>query len=211
MMKKSVLVFLLAVSLVLLISGVALAQAGKVELKGGWFVPNGDLDEDHWDNGTYGELAATYYESNMGIQGGVGVYTSDLNDTHTDSVLGKVKEDNSLTVIPVTLSLLGYYDNGPLHLYGGGGIGFYFAEIESKLNFKDAGFKWKDSDKDSVFGYHAMAGLEYDITSAFYIGVEGRLIWTNEAEFNLKDKGVKADYKSELGGDVIAAKIGLRF
>jgi opacity protein-like surface antigen len=210
-MKRTVLVFLLAVAMVIPVSGVSFAQGVSVELKGGAFIPTRDLDDDHWDNGLYGELAGTYRESNMGVQAGVGVYTSDNNDSYTDSVAGRVKRDDTLTVIPVTLSFLGFYDNEPLHVYGGGGIGYYFADIDSELKFRDLGIKSKDSDKDSVFGYHAMAGLEYNITDNIYIGAEGRFVFTNNAEFTLKDKGQTVDYETDLSGGVIAGKMGFRF
>jgi len=196
-MKRVTTIITLCLALLLVLGSAAYAEMNKIDLKFGSFVPTGDLDDDDWDNGTGGEVAYTFMPvPEFGVQGSLGWHRTEIDEGSTDA---------TLDIVPATVSAVGIFNANKFHLYGGGGIGYYFAELDADLGIIS------DKDDDSVFGYHLMAGLEYDITNLFYIGAEAKWMWTDEAEFKLEDQGLQTDYKADLDGNLYMGKIGFRF
>jgi outer membrane protein W len=66
-------------------------------------------------------------------------------------------------------------------------------------------------DTDTVFGAHVGMGLHYNITRTWFIGAEGKYLWTGEAKLRDDVAGipVEADYK--LDGILATAVLGYRF
>ncbi len=64
--------------------------------------------------------------------------------------------------MPFLLTLKGHIPLKAVELYGGLGIGFYFAKIYIDANAPIGSASF--SDRDTVFEYHCLAGINFNIT-----------------------------------------------
>jgi opacity protein-like surface antigen len=104
--------------------------------------------------------------------------------------------DNDLWVVPVTASLKAVlpFKGGEAHV--GGGMGVYFATMETKVSGSSA------DDSGAAFGGHGLVGLSVDISRSMFIGAEGRYIFTTKASlFNTK---------TNLDGVMVTGVLGFR-
>ncbi len=199
-MRRSSALLVLVISLFFILPGAAFAQNNKIEFKYGNFIPAGDLGGDDWDNGTGGEVSYTFMTMpKVGIQGSFGRYTTEFEEGYASA---------TMTVTPLTVSVLGFMNADRFHLYGGGGVGYYFAKFDYDQDFTD----YSDSGEDKVFGYHLMVGMEFDVTDTFLVGLEGKLVQTGKARFKVKvDAGYTETYEANLDGNLYMAKARLPF
>jgi opacity protein-like surface antigen len=86
---------------------------------------------------------------------------------------------------------------GPIEPYGEFGIGAYIADLDVSGNLGDF-----SSSTKGVFGFHAGAGVNFNITPILFLGVEGRYLW---AKPSFGGQDIKLD------GFTVTADLGLRF
>ncbi len=206
--------FIFGIALVLAVPNAALAQDNPnyVNLKLGGFSPTDDLDDADFDSGFTGEIAyGRYLFPYLALEAGIGYYETEMSvkDACYPAV-GCAREENEITVVPLTVTVKGVYTMNKVEFYGGLGGGAYFAEIDGKVKiagYGDIGI----SDDDIVAGGHILLGLNYNITESFFLGVEGRSTWTADAEFKDDYMGLPVSTKTNLNGYSITGVVGFRF
>jgi hypothetical protein len=232
-MKRVVLITLvLSVSLIFLSSFSAMGQEKKVyvAVKAGVYEPTGDLDDAEFDSDFNGEVAIGFYPiPNLALEAGIGYFVSEASYSFFafDPVYGSINlnEDDEVKVIPVTITAKGVLPADMFELYLGAGIGWYFASYDAKasasgvvLGTPIAGSASFDDD-DSVLGAHVVGGAIINISEAFFVGVEGKVIWTDEAkaEGNVRvnvdgySALVPIVMESDLNGYTVTGVVGVRF
>ncbi len=96
-------------------------------------------------------------------------------------------------------------------LYVGGGLGWYATTMDIKITTSALG---SDSISDTdyfVFGFHLLAGANFDITDKFFLGVEGKYVITTDAEWSGTLFGIPVEDDYNLNGYTITGVIGFRF
>jgi opacity protein-like surface antigen len=114
--------------------------------------------------------------------------------------------DFSLKVIDILYTVKGIIPLGILDIYGGPGIGVYFAKVNVSSTLP--GFAGGDSDMSTSFGYHILAGANFNITREVFLGIEGKYFWAKTNESILPKGGA---FGSHLDGATATANIGYRF
>jgi opacity protein-like surface antigen len=196
MMKTPFAIFLvLAVALIGIAPTVSLAEypSNYLVLKGGLYSPSDDFDlqGQHFnhDDGFVAEIAyGRYFMPMFALELGAGYFESEAS-----APAGETK----FKVVPVTLTGKVLFPIGPVEPYGEFGIGGYFADADvsgSITNFSGS--------TESVFGLHAGAGVNFNITPTIFLGAEGRYLWA-------KPSWGGTDIK--LDGFTVTANLGFRF
>lgn len=184
-------------------SVMAQEKMSYLAIKAGAFSPAGDFDDAGFESGFNGEIAlGRYFDPDAAIEGGIGFYRSEAHAS--DPVSG---EDDSVWVMPITATVKGILPFKDVNLFGGVGLGIYFAsaEVKDKVN----GVSDKFTDADTVFGVHVSIGANVNITPDIFLGFEGKRIWTEEAEFS--GSGSTQTVKSDLDATTLTGNLGFRF
>jgi hypothetical protein len=180
-MKGAVLILGALLVLLMPLSAPAQDYLNYFALKAGAYFPTGDLEDDKFDTGFNGEVSyGRYLHPNFATEFGVGYLQSE------DS-------DQKVWAVPLTVTAKGLYSMEGLELFGGAGIGLYIAQAEVG----------SQEDDDTVWGGHVVAGTNIDINPTLFLGVEGKYIFTEEAEFF----GGKTDFN----GFTLTGNFGIRF
>lgn len=187
----------LAVALTGITPSVSLAEypSNYVVLKGGLYSPSKDFDlqGQHFnqDDGFVAEIAYGHYFMPMfALELGAGYFESKASAAVP---AGETK----FKVVPVTLTAKGLLPMGWIEPYGEFGIGGYITGTDTSGTVHEA----LDSTK-TVFGLHAGAGVNFNITQNIFLGVEGRYLWA-------KPSWGGTDIK--LDGFTVTADLGFRF
>lgn len=177
-MKK---IALLSVLLVLVgLPVFAESPANYAEVKLGGYLPQANDVED-FDNSLYGELAVgRYFHPNVAGELGIGY-------TKSDGPAGR-----DVTIMPVTAGVKGVLPMGNVEPFATLGVGMYYSEAEGP------GF----SEDDTVFGFFAGAGVNFNFTGNMFLGVEGKYFFA-EPSFGSDDL--------EIDGINLTANLGFRF
>ncbi len=187
----------LSVALIGVAPSVSLAEypSNYVVLKGGLYSPSDDFDLEgqhfNHDDGFVAEIAYGHYFMPMfALELGAGYFESKASP---EVSAGETK----FKVVPLTLTGKVLFPIGPIEPYGEFGIGGYIAEADvsgTPSNFSGS--------TESVFGLHAGAGVNFNITPTIFLGVEGRYLWA-------KPSWGGTDIK--LDGFTATADLGFRF
>lgn len=187
----------LTVALVGIAPSVSLAEypPNYVVLKGGLYSPSEDFDlqGQHFnhDDGFVAEIAyGRYFMPMFALELGAGYFESEASSAVP---AGETK----FKVVPLTLTGKVLFPIGAIEPYGEFGIGGYITETETSGTLNEA----LDS-TESVFGLHAGAGVNFNITQNIFLGVEGRYLWA-------KPSWGGTDIK--LDGFTVTADLGFRF
>jgi outer membrane protein W len=162
-----------------------------------WDVLDAGVFEYSLDTGFNGELAFGHYlNRNWALEFGIGYFQTSGDDT----AFG-VKSKSSIDVMPLTVAIKGIIPVDKFEIYGIGGIGAYFVWADEKLN----GISF--SDEDILFGGFLGAGINYNMTPAALLGLEGKYLWTDKTD--LSDSGWRQKHK--LDGWIVTVNVGFRF
>ena len=197
-MKTAYALFLvLAVAMIGFVPSVSLAEnpTNYMVLKGGLYPPSKDFDDGaaHFelDDGFVAEIAFGHYIMPMfALELGAGYFESKASPAVPP---GEVK----FKVVPVTLTGKVLLPLGPVEPYGEFGIGGYISKAEISGTFSNF-----TGSTESVFGLHAGAGVNFNITNNIFLGAEGRYLWA-------KPSWGGTDIK--LDGFTVTADLGFRF
>lgn len=202
MKRSATIVLLLAVIFMLSVPGTSLAEHkkwdGYLSFKGGMYWPIGDLEDLDFDSGFNGEVVVgMYVNPNLALEFGAGYF-------HTEAEIEEIdfEEENDVWVIPVIVNIKGVLPLERFELYGGGGFGLYFANMDVDGEDFLTG-KYEAEDDETVFGGHILAGFNIDLSRHFFLGVEGKYVFTANARF--------FDTKVDLDGLTATGVLGIRF
>jgi opacity protein-like surface antigen len=175
----------------------------------GGYTPTGDLSDakelfgEVYDRGPNLEISFAHkIIPHFGMEYSLGLLNTDIDE----STVGSYKYSSDITAPYILATALGYYQFKIIELYGGGGLGYYF--VNAGLEVKPPlGPQAEVEGDDSVFGAHLRAGLKFLITKTFYLGFEGRYIWTDEAK--IQDES--GFFQFDINGYTLFVVIGFRF
>lgn len=157
-------------------------------LKPGLFFFLGDLKDKH-HMGFYCEIVYGYkLNKNFALELGTGWFH--------DGASGK-PYGNEAKGEPVTFTVKCMFPIKNFKPFVGGGVNIFFVKYEGKLKGVHV------HDKDNILGGHFLIGAEYNIIPTIFIGIEGKYIFTEKADFD----GVKVN----LNGIASIMRLGLRF
>ncbi len=187
----------LAVALIGIAPSVSLAEypSSYVVLKGGLYSPSKDFDigTTHFnhDDGFVGEIAFGHYFIPM--------FAAELGAGYIESKASPAVPpgETKFKVVPVTLTGKVLLPLGPIEPYGEFGIGGYITKAEVSGTIGNFSGSTK-----GVFGLHAGAGLNFNITQNVFLGAEGRYLW---AKPSFGGQDIKLD------GFTVTADLGFRF
>jgi opacity protein-like surface antigen len=204
-MKTTIAVFLaLSVALIGVAPAISLAEtpSNYVVLKGGMYSPSKTFDLHNVNNGL-----TDRFDSKTGPDGEIAIghyfmpmFAAELGAGYFESKGSPAAQpgDAKLKVIPVLLTAKGLLPLGSvIEPYGEFGIGAYV----TKLDVSVANDRVSGSSK-TAFGLHAGAGVNFNITDAMFLGVEGRYLWAKPS-FGGQD--------IKLNGFTLTADLGFRF
>lgn len=193
----------------------AAGQTGNyIAIKGGIHSPSSEFDlgninvEETFDaessTGFAGELAfGRYFSPSFALELGVGYFRS--NGTVEDGTSAQHELD--FNVIPVLVSAKVFVPVGHVFPYGEVGVGAYFSEFDVSDNANTF-------EGTSTFGVHAGAGVNVDVSSRVFVGLETRYVW-NDPEFGGQEIELNGnDYALEgfeLNGFTVMLALGLGF
>ncbi|MBN2468815.1 MAG: outer membrane beta-barrel protein [Deltaproteobacteria bacterium] len=194
-----------------------LAQgANYVTFKPGIYSPQSSDLED-FDTGFNGELAFGHrYNRNFAVEMGVGYFKSEADYSAAGQVSGinySFHEEDTIDAIPVTLSFKGIIPYDRWEFFGMGGIGVYFTDGEAEVNGTVDGRRVSASlsESDTVFGFHFGVGFHYNITPTWFVGAEGKYLWTNDAKLSGNVRGVPIETNFKMDGIIATAVLGFNF
>jgi len=197
MKAASCLLLVLGVVLIGILPAAALAEGppNYVVLKGGLYSPSEDHDigtaRFNSDDGFVAEIAAGHYFLPVfATELGVGYFESKSTPAVPP---GEIK----FKVVPVTLTGKVFLPLGPVEPYGEFGIGGYITKADVSGTIGNFSGSTK-----GVFGLHAGAGVNFNITQAMFIGAEGRYLW---AKPSFGGQDIKLD------GFTVTGNLGFRF
>ena len=187
----------LTVALIGIAPSVSLAEypSNYVVLKGGLYSPSNDFDlrGQHFnhDDGFVAEIAYGHYFMPMfALELGAGYFESKASAAVPAG-------DMKFKVVPLTVTGKVLIPLGWIEPYGEFGIGGYITGTDVSGTVNEA----LDSTK-SVFGLHAGAGVNFNITQNIFLGAEGRYLWARPSWGGTDIK---------LDGFTVTADLGFRF
>jgi len=195
-------------------SGIRLGK-NYVVLKGGFFAP-GSTDLKGFSTGFNGEVGiGRYINPYLALELGLGYYQTSNSVSATvssgsDYMSGTAKLD--LWVIPATLAVKLIYPMQQFELYALGGAGAYF--VNSKFDYSGTASiggqtyngSGSSNSNTAAFGGFAGAGANYNFTNNWYIGAEGKYLWTRPT---LSFEGT--DVTANLYGWIVTGNVGYKF
>lgn len=202
---------LLILSMVLSFSGVVYgrqpAYRNYLVLKGGAFDPQGDLKG--LDTGFNGELAYGIQPCRwfaMEIASGY----FELEGKERTSFSGTdFSLDGNMYAIPLTIALKPILPLGPFDLYGLAGGGGYYVHADGTLATRSA--RISGSADTAVAGAFLGAGLSVNLGRQFFLGIEGKYLWTSETDFDIHNGGERSRADFKIEGLQGTFNIGFRF
>ena len=177
----------------------------------GVFLPGEDLDDADLDNGFHGALSyGRYITENVKLEGTLDSSGMEREFTGINALAGSYSRDEHVSVSSILVALKGEYPVGSFDIFGGVGLGVYGIHLDSEIDSQKLG-TFDTDDDDSVFGAQFSIGTNYNITERFYIGVEGKYLWTEDAEISKRTAEIPIEYDGDLSGYSLAFTAGWRF
>ena len=178
MKKTSILFLAIAVALIGISSPLSAAEkpANYLAIKGGIYSPSDSYDLDNFNGGNKTKL-----DSKTGFSGEVAIghyffpmFAMELGAGYFESEGSPVAEPGStkLKVVPVLLTAKAILPLGWFEPYGEFGIGAYFTKFDVSGNLGSF-----SGDSKVTYGLHAGVGVNFNITDAMFLGLEGRYLW----------------------------------
>jgi opacity protein-like surface antigen len=156
-MKKTILAFI-SVSVFLCSSSAFAANyfTGKI----GLYSPEESFLDDGFNiEGAYGiDISGATGVENLALELGLGYYTADGDQPFFDL---------DVSVIPITATAIYTHDlDGPFSLFGGAGLGFYYANVEVNS------FGSEEDDSEVELGFNLVGGGRYELNNRMDLTAE---------------------------------------
>jgi opacity protein-like surface antigen len=216
MKRFSVSVLMLAVLACVVPSYVLAQGANYITLKPGIYLPQSS-DLEAFDTGFNGEIAFGHrFNPNFAAEMGIGYFNTEADFGAVGQVSGisySLQEKDSFYAVPITLSLKGIVPVDRWEFFGMAGIGLYYvngdADVSGTVGGTSAGISLGDS--DTVFGFHLGLGFHYNIDPTWFIGAEGKYIWTDDAKLSGNLQGLPIAVNFDMDGIIATAVLGFKF
>lgn len=162
-------------------------------LKLGVYSPQSNEMKDYND-GFNGEIYyGRYFHKNFSSELGAGYFKSDSKD--------KLLGDVTIKTFDILYNVKGIYRTGRLELFAGPGVGLYFTKgYEFSTG---SATEWKPA-----FGYHVLAGCNIDVSTEWFLGLEGKYFWATTKDPIIPQGGT---FGTHLDGLTGTATLGWRF
>jgi outer membrane protein W len=177
----------------------------NLSLKAGVYFPTDDLEEA--DNGFYGEISFNHYITKyIALETGLGYFQVDYDESV--SGLGSSTED--IYAIPIIANIKGVipFEYGEFSL--GAGLSGYYVNYDADVNLTGFGSSTV-SDDDFIWGFQLLSSLNFNIAETFFLGLEGKYIFTEDAEIEGSIFGVPVSAEFNLNGFIATGVLGFRF
>ena len=215
MIRKIILICVIGIAFIL-IPTFSLAQEARpfsFNVKLGGYSPTGDLNDtkdrfgENYKDGPSLEISFQHkIIQYFGIEYSLGLLKTKLDEAEKDSLTF----DSDMTFGYFLATAQGIYQIKRFEIYGGAGMGYYL--VNAHLEVKQPSGSQKDyDDKDNIFGMHILAGVKLNITKTFYLGIEGKNIWTQDANITVEQDGKKYTEEFNVNGYTLSGIIGFRF
>ncbi len=222
-MKGTVLRWSFALVLVLVWSGMAYAAGPQAKtpenyivFKPGVFYPQGDIKD--LSAGFNGEIAyGRRFHENAAFEiasGYIGTGNATLQRGTVRSTSGTTysfKTDGDVYAIPITIAIKGIIPfEKNFEAYGIAGGGAYYVNARESAQVYGL-TRLSLSDTAWVMGGFLGAGVSYNITREWFLGLEGRYLWVDKAKLRDSSQGVTVTGDVRMEGVQGVATIGYRF
>ena len=182
---------------------------------GAYFPQSGDLSG--YSTGFNGEVALGHrFNENFAAEIGAGFFHTD--NTFKNSGLAQTlnfstDEKVTVDVIPVVLTFKGIIPVNKFDFFGLGGIGVYHVsgDVKSTVSVGGSSTESSTSDTNTIFGVHAGLGFHYNFSPRWFLGAEGKYLWTSETDLKNTVNGVPVGAKFNLNGILATGVIGFYF
>lgn len=185
---KRILPFGIVLLLLVPLPASGIERNNYLSIRSGIYSFSGGLRDATFATGFDGEVAyGRYLHPNLILEIAAGYFHDGVNKSYGNDIRGE----------SVLLTAKAVYPFHPVELYAGGGAGVYFTKFHGMVNgiFEDK--------RDTVFGGHIVAGVQYALSSRFFLGLEGKYIFTEKADF--------VAFKPRLDGYTVTGSLGFRF
>jgi opacity protein-like surface antigen len=170
-----------------------------------------DMDDADFDTGAIvGGRFGRYLNRYLVAEVGVDFFAAERDFDGYSGATGYYDREDSLGVFGVLATLKGEFPVGPVRIFGGGGVGYYFVTVSSEMDTQTMG-DFDTDDGDSVFGLHAEVGATYDINPRFFVGLQGMYRWTDDVDLHETEGPLVIDYEDDLIGYTVTLSAGFRF
>lgn len=188
------------------LSGSGQEYKNDLALKTGIYAINGDLE--NFDLGLNGEVAyGRSVNSNLKMEFGLGYFRCERFFSRIKPGLGLVTEDSELSVVPITVTAKVVLPSGKWDVFGGAGFGLYLVDYKSSVRGSSLGsFTFKD--EDTAFGAHFVAGANYNVSERWYVGFEGKYIFTTDVRFEQTVSGTLVIAEGDMDGMLATFVVG---
>lgn len=215
-MIRNLLIFCTIGITIIFIPTFSLAQEMRpfsFNVKLGGYSPTGDLNDtkdifgENYKDGPSLEISFQHkIIQYFGIEYSLGLFNTKLEEAEKDSLT----YDSDMTNVYFLATAQGFYQIKRFEIYGGAGMGYYRVNAHLEVR-QPSGYQEEFDDDDNVFGMHILAGVKLNITKTFYLGVEGRNIWTQDAKISIEQDGKKYTEEFDVNGYTLSGIIGFRF
>jgi len=175
--------------------------ANYVVLQGGMSIPTGDFKDAKFEKGvTLALFYGRHLHPNFVLEAGAQVFH--FEGGNTDSLIGAAFYDRDLIAWMIPLTAKGVYRDGKFGLTAGGGVDLVLPLMEWKVRTPGSE---EESETATAVGFHFLAGIGFDVTRLWYLGLEGKYLITPDARFGDAEVGVN------INGAFATLTVGLRF
>ena len=195
--------------------GIAGAETGAYpnygQVRGGWNGFGGDLDDADYDSGVNFAIAyGRYLTPYLVVEAGLDVFETDKTIHGNTTAAGRYEREDAVAIVALLGTIKGELPAGPLTFFGGGGVGGYVLALNSEIDTVRLGDFDEDA-SDTVFGVHAVAGVNYNLTQRFFAGIQGLYRWTEDVDINESTGTVPVRLEGDLNGYSFMLTTGFRF
>ena len=168
---------------------------------------------DGFDTGFSGEAGLGYrFNPNIAAEIGIGYFHTEGKKTGGGATY--VGREFDINVFPVTFTLKAILPYNKWEFFGLGGAGLYIVSIPHDVDEYDHEHHHDhdgDYHYDSRLGGYLGAGINYNITSRMFLGVEGKYLWTDKVKVEYEESRAHREAEFRMDGIIATAVIGIRF
>jgi outer membrane protein W len=213
--------------IMILFTAINANAAGYFSLKGGLYEPDMNYDTAYNAEVAIGIKVNPYFIIDIG--GGYQFVEQEYSQAVSDD---KLKWTENYSLIPITLTFKGNYPiQDKVEIYGGGGIGYYFARKEYGYEHTYTTYdytwyypyyrtvtkttKYSYSSNANALGYQAVIGCDFNVSKNFALGLEAKWFHVKpefDYEYEILGTTFRAeDVPTDLGGWIFNAGLKIRF
>jgi opacity protein-like surface antigen len=187
-----------------------------ITAKPGIYAPQTN-DLDGFDTGFNGEIAFGFQPIKyFAVEVGTGYFNTEGRESFAGVIGGRnivERDELDLHIFPVTVTAKIILPFKKFEFFGLGGVGAYYVwgDMRAKGTIGGVPFYAESDGSDMVVGGHLGLGVHYNITPRFFVGAEGKYLWTSRAEPEEDFFDDSLGLKFKMDGILATAVVGFRF